>query len=142
MVRLRPREGGLWGGVDGFQSHYGAIATYEALSKIAARDWVSIPLWCDCDCNFSIQTSPFRRVSIPLWCDCDFSGDFSSLAVFGFQSHYGAIATMTSFPWSVSRMLTFQSHYGAIATPYPSPNEHNLNDAFNPTMVRLRPRGY
>ena len=76
-----------------FQSHYGAIATCN----------IKLPMLCVSD------------LSIPLWCDCNCEATGMQLKLPDFQSHYGAIATSPSIFISL-RMRFFQSHYGAIAT--------------------------
>ena len=100
--------------------------------------FLSIPLWCDCNLKSSHPTAPCTALSIPLWCDCNWLRasllkQWASLSIplwcdcnLGvvergglvddfFQSHYGAIATVSTCRCHDPERC-FQSHYGAIAT--------------------------
>ena len=77
-----------------FQSHYGAIATVEAIARGA---WEML--------SFNPTMVRLRRLHK---CGC-------TKHIQRFQSHYGAIATCRRKLGTLSPK-TFQSHYGAIAT--------------------------
>ncbi len=59
-----------------FQSHCGAIGTRicsggGSLGRPPSHSHLSIPLWCDWDCDFDNECSYLLPLSIPLWCDWD-----------------------------------------------------------------------
>ena len=78
-------------------------------------------------------------VSIPLWCDCDLKspGPFRSPGL-GFQSHYGAIATLLPTDDVREKLKKVSIPLWCDCDHIALPQQPLALICFNPTMVRLR----
>ena len=97
----------------------------------------SIPLWCDCDSAHRAPTTRVALFSIPLWCDCDWSHGHGCMVTVAFSIPLWCDCDPAGNAPDTMLHVYFQSHYGAIATRSLR-RSLNLDNLFNPTMVRLR----
>ena len=99
-----------------FQSHYGAIATREGCSQRPTRRRLSIPLWCDCNGYAYCVTFPDISLSIPLWCDCNAHTIRTTARLLILSIPLWCDCNHHRQQWHLHHLCCFQSHYGAIAT--------------------------